>query len=76
MLDRWQELVPVGAVGELYIAGEGVARGYLGQAQETAERFVPDAYSGSGEADCIGRGTGCAGRRMAHCYSWDGSISK
>jgi amino acid adenylation domain-containing protein len=39
-------LAPVGAVGELWIGGSGLARGYLGKAELTADRFVPDAFSG------------------------------
>jgi amino acid adenylation domain-containing protein len=42
LLDDNLECVPDGAVGQLYAGGDGLARGYLGDAALTAERFVPD----------------------------------
>jgi amino acid adenylation domain-containing protein len=48
VLDRDFNLLPVFARGELQISGEGVARGYLGRPDLTAERFIPNPFSSNG----------------------------
>ena len=67
LLDGRLEPVPLGVEGELYIGGVGVARGYLNMPDLTADRFIPDPFSGAMGARLYK--TGDVGR-----YSADGNI--
>ncbi|MFM7859189.1 MAG: hypothetical protein ACKO96_46525, partial [Flammeovirgaceae bacterium] len=44
ILDRWSDLVPLGCVGEICIAGDGLARGYLNNTALTTEKFVAHPF--------------------------------
>jgi len=44
VLDENKELLPIGAIGELYLGGVGVARGYFNRPELTAERFIANPY--------------------------------
>jgi amino acid adenylation domain-containing protein len=48
VLDDLLRPVPAGARGELYLAGEGVSRGYRGRPAQTAERYLPDPFGPAG----------------------------
>src|SRR5439155_382905 len=67
LLDGRMEQVPVGVGGELYIGGASLARGYLNRPDLTAERFVPDPFSGCPSARLYRTGDLCR-------YLPDGSI--
>jgi nonribosomal peptide synthetase DhbF len=48
ILDQWLQPASVGVAGELYIAGDGLARGYWNRPDQTAEKFIPNPFSAKG----------------------------
>nr|WP_279610826.1 non-ribosomal peptide synthetase [Burkholderia gladioli] len=50
LLDAHRQPVPLGAVGELHVGGDGVARGYLNRPELNAERFLDDPFVGQADA--------------------------
>ncbi|PPD47115.1 MAG: non-ribosomal peptide synthetase [Methylobacter sp.] len=50
ILDAYQQAVPIGVVGEIYIGGAGLAKGYLNRPELTAERFISNPLTQSGQS--------------------------
>ncbi len=64
------ELLPIGALGELFIGGVGLARGYINGPDLTADRFLPDPFAQEQGARMTGRETVCVTRATATSSSW------
>ena len=75
VLDEGREPLPPGVAGELYIGGDGVTRGYWARGELSAERFVPDPFSGKEGARMYR--TGDAARRAEDgCVEFLGRIDQ
>ena len=68
VLDGQRQLVPAGMVGELYIGGAGLARGYFHRPELTAERFVESPFAP--HRDCTAPGIWRAGSRTEPWNAW------
>ena len=67
ILDKQLNPVPIGVPGELYIGGDGLARGYWNRSELTAERFVRNPFDGTGQSRLYKTGDRCR-------YLADGNI--
>ena len=75
VLDGWLQPVPVGVVGDLYVAGHNVGVGYMGRAALTGSRFVACPLAGR-ECGCIAPETWFAGTPMDRWSIWAAPMSR
>lgn len=73
MLDAELRPVPPGERGEIYVGGQGLARGVWRQPALTARQFLPDPYGSAPGTGCIAPGIWAVGVRTATWKSWAGS---
>ena len=63
VLDRFLAPVPIGVVGEIYVGGAGVGKGYLNDPDKTRNAFVPNPFTGGRDGYFTGQAIGSGGCR-------------
>lgn len=76
VLDGGLQPVPTGVVGELYVAGTGVGRGYFGDPLRTASVFLPNPYARQAGSACTAPAIWRAAALTASWNTWAGSTSR
>src|SRR5262249_28399105 len=74
VMDAERRLLPPGVPGEIYVGGAGVALSYLDRPELTAQRFLPDPFTGAPMYRSGAKGRLCTDGRLEHLGRLDGQV--